>query len=891
MSKFKGLGSYVTAGLLATTVTVPAFAAAAPPPGTVVNPGFESGDFSGWTTEGGLWTDGSWPVNETLYKGKPATLASIMTAGALDPITGVPAVFAGNFSARLNDSAPDYDITALRQSITGYNANKLYYAWNAVLEPSHGETDSPSFLIKVTDKTTNTVVTNIGYSAYSAQNSPIFRKAGNFVTTDWKVEDVDTITGHDYEMLFVAVDCAHGGHAGYVYVDAFGNVVPTPNAGVTFNAASDVVRGATFLLPIGGIGEILNFHTLTALQGGQVIPTFRGGTFQIDQVTGPVTVAFSVSDLGGILDTNGNDVEFTGGFAGTGIITKSGLGTWLLSGINTINGGVVVNQGGLNVNGLLSSLVINVNAGTRLLGRGQIVAAVNVRRGGVIAPGNSPGTLTVVGSPVIMDAGSTYEADIDGRVYNIAGGAGTYDRIALTSGATFTAGGTLSPILRGITGAASNTFTPVLGDRFTIVDGGVVSGAFATVNQPASGLAANTRFDVAYNPTSVQLVVTPGSFGVLGGTAGWRTNAIAVGQALDAVRRAAGSRTGSLQSLFDSVYGADAAGYGAMFEQLSGEIHAEAMTVTANAAHGTSKLALNAAAVTLGSEDCVEGAQVAGKCLEPTGRPALWTQLYYQKSRFGSDVRSARFSSKQRGFAVGAHLVNLPDARLGVGARYSDNEIANGIGGTADANGFTLFGYASHDFGPLTVSSTIGWGTTDVHSTRAQSLLTGNSVSTARYEAHTLNAALEARYTLPVGANAVLRPVAGVTYDQLTVKAAQELNPGAPVALSLPHTTRHVTRTKLGAEAAVGLGPVSLVANGTWSRVVDGNPTMVRRVTLGPAQWNVSSVGMKRDSFEFGAGVQASLGHGTTLRLEYAGVRDSGRYKSDQGFVRLSHAF
>ena len=44
------------------------------------------------------------------------------------------------------------------------------------------------------------------------------------------------------------------------------------------------------------------------------------------------------------------------------------------------------------------------------------------------------------------------------------------------------------PVLRGITGAATNTYTPALGTSFVVVqaDGGV-TGSFASLTQPTSG--------------------------------------------------------------------------------------------------------------------------------------------------------------------------------------------------------------------------------------------------------------------------------------------------------------------------------------------------------------------------------------------------------------------
>jgi hypothetical protein len=97
--------------------------------------------------------------------------------------------------------------------------------------------------------------------------------------------------------------------------------------------------------------------------------------------------------------------------------------------------------------------------------------------------------------------------DIDGASWSAGGGAGSYDRLVVNG--TVTLGGTVVPTLRGITGSATNSYTPALGSRYTIVSATAVKGTFDTVIQPASGLAANTRFDALYTDTTAQLIVTP----------------------------------------------------------------------------------------------------------------------------------------------------------------------------------------------------------------------------------------------------------------------------------------------------------------------------------------------------------------------------------------------
>lgn len=68
--------------------------------------------------------------------------------------------------------------------------------------------------------------------------------------------------------------------------------------------------------------------------------------------------------------------------------------------------------------------------------------------------------------------------DIDGTAFHPSGGAGSYDRVVVQN--EFVANGAWAPILRGITGAASNSFNPSYGDSFTIVVAGRVRGGFSS---------------------------------------------------------------------------------------------------------------------------------------------------------------------------------------------------------------------------------------------------------------------------------------------------------------------------------------------------------------------------------------------------------------------------
>ncbi|HUD27775.1 MAG TPA: autotransporter domain-containing protein [Novosphingobium sp.] len=872
---------------------------------TVVNPGFETGDASGWTLSGGTWTDVSvWPPVDSTWGGPPNSV-TITNAGDFDPFTGTPTVFAGNNAIRLNDANPNYGVTALSQTVNGYAGNKLYYAWNAVLEPSHGATDSPSFIIKVVDKTTGKVINNIAYSAYTAQNTTIFRTAGRYVTSDWKVEDIDMIAGHDYDLLFVALDCPYGAHSGYVYVDGFGGVVPTANANVDFDPATDITRGSDVLIPIPGgtipdIDLAKPFYTTVELADGDVNPNFVGGTLQF-AAAGDVATALTVQTQGGTLDSNGLDVGLTGGLTGPGGIVKTGEGTLTLSGaISTINETFAVQQGTLAVNSALSSLDVTVASGATLKGTGTIVADVAVAAGGTLAPGNSPGTLVIAAGDVTLADTARLAVEIDGRTYNPAGGAGTYDRLALTSGATFQPNGILAPTLRGITGG-NNTYTPAVGDTFTIVAGGTVrAGAFDSVVQPATGLAANTRFDVIYRPTSITIATTPGSFGSFGTSAGWKLNAVSAAQGLDPFRPAAGARSGAFYALFDALYGMDGGALDYAFSQASGEIHADALQMAQSSAQDVSRIALSAAQEPWG---CPPEVQTPGAFTEPPPEGAaegcgidsaskgatIWGRYIGQSTEVGEDDTAYGYKRTAQGLIGGFSVVNVDGTRLGLGGSYSNGDIASDVASSADIDTASVFVYGAHRFGSFTIGGVVGWNKADVDTRRSVGLTTGNLLATDGFEIETWTAALDARLDVPLGARSVVRPVAGIEFARSSADGVAE-DGSATVALVLPKEKWTSARTKLGAEFAIGVGnPVEFGAYANWRHELK-DATAVRTAELGAADWLVSSVEADKDSFEGGGVLSLKLTNAMKVRLEYGIVRN-GEYHTDRGTAGLSIKF
>lgn len=202
--------------------------------GTFVNGGFESGDFTGWTQGAGYWY-GGWPIDPNSYLPTGSNYnigadASAVVGVGPDPVVGslLNQVYNGSYAARVNDWYNNYSVSVISQSVTNYTDPHIYFAWAAVLEASHGSTDSDNFTLSLTDDTTQTVLYAVSYNSYD--NGAIFQPYGNWFYTNWQVKDLDVSgrLGHDFTLTLLGSDCPYRGHAGYVYLDGFGAAPPPP---------------------------------------------------------------------------------------------------------------------------------------------------------------------------------------------------------------------------------------------------------------------------------------------------------------------------------------------------------------------------------------------------------------------------------------------------------------------------------------------------------------------------------------------------------------------------------------------------------------------------------------------------------------------------------------
>jgi MYXO-CTERM domain-containing protein len=155
----------------------------------------------------------------------------------------------------------------------------------------------------------------------------------------------------------------------------------------------------------------------------------------------------------------------------------------------------ITGAGTVSINNNLDSGTAGAVANTsRLLGSGTINGSLTNNSGGVVSPGNSPGTMSVDGT-FSQAEGATLLIELGGT------GAGAFDK--LNVGGALTAGGTLDVDL-------INGFTPAAGNAFDILDFASATGTF-TLSLPA--LTGGLSWDTT-------ALLTTGLLSVSGGAAG-----------------------------------------------------------------------------------------------------------------------------------------------------------------------------------------------------------------------------------------------------------------------------------------------------------------------------------------------------------------------------------
>ncbi|WP_188261945.1 autotransporter outer membrane beta-barrel domain-containing protein [Azospirillum tabaci] len=547
-----------------------------------------------------------------------------------------------------------------------------------------------------------------------------------------------------------------------------------------------------------------------------------------------------------------------------GTSTGTATSVALASGAQSVATTTVKVNAQLAVNTRLASPTVTVERGGLLSGGGRIAGALT--NAGTLSPGNSPGVLTVEGA-VTNAAGSTLRVEIDGPTAGT--GAGFHDQVAVTgTPGIFAAGGTLVPVTRGISGVATNAFTPRLGQGFTIVTAsGGVTGAFAGIAQPTSGLPVGTRFDTVYGPNTITLTATPASYARLAAAGVSATsNQSAVGAALDSVRPTAGTRpSDAAKPLFDALYPLSGQAIPAALDSLGGAVHAEAVT----AARDSARL----------FGDAVQGRMAAlradglAKSAAPLATPeaeggtalGLWARALGRFANSDGDGNAAGYRQRTGGIALGADR-DLSDT-MTAGAAFGYQRTAVDVRNSGDRTDIDSYGaalYGTYRVGAWFVDAQAMYGFGQYDSRRVLQIGSPNAVNGSAQsdsDGHAFGAAIGTGYAMLWNGTRI-EPFAGLRFDRVTRDGFSETGAGA-LGLSVDDTDLSTLRTSLGLRTSWRLkaGETALEPElrARWDHdFLDVTARSGARL-LG-ASYTVSGTQPGRDAAVLGAGLTADLG-------------------------------
>ncbi|MDO8837900.1 MAG: autotransporter domain-containing protein [Parvibaculum sp.] len=622
-----------------------------------------------------------------------------------------------------------------------------------------------------------------------------------------------------------------------------------------------------------GSAEIENegdlFFRDTASAGDAVITTTNGGTVDFRNAATGGTAQFIV-EAGGIFTTEnlvaaslevgsiagagdftlglgkelvvgGNDLstEVSGVISGIGgSLTKTGTGILILSGINTLTGGTSVQGGMLVVNGVLPD--VSVSGGGTLGGSGPVTGSINTLIGGIIAPGNSIGTLQA--DNVAFAAGSFFDVEVDD--------AGNSDLLQVDNEATIN-GGTVRVF------AEAGTYAP--STLYTILTANDVVGTFDDVTSNFAFLSPTLSYDTNNVFLTLDLVAafqdaarTPNQFNVAG--------------AADAL--------GGGNDIYDEILVMTEDEARAAFDALSGETHASAKTAFFHSAQQIRE-ALLARLRTLfgGGTQTAALAYVpaAGDEMRDGSGSVVWGHVFGSWGETDSNGNAADLDRSAAGILGGADKALGENSRIGLALGYSRSTFdVDARRSSGESDNFHIAGYAGMKLGAADLKGTLAYSYQQAETTRTVVVGGLTNRLSADYDAHTLQAAAEIGTDLARG-SAVFTPFAGLAVVHVETEGFTER--GGPAALTVAgdgHTTGIST---LGLRARRESENVALHGALAWRHAFgDVDPSARAAFASAPAgTFTVQGAPISKDALAFEAGIDMKLGARTVLTLGYAG--------------------
>ncbi len=533
-------------------------------------------------------------------------------------------------------------------------------------------------------------------------------------------------------------------------------------------------------------------------------------------------------------------VGYVGTEAGTTILTADS---------STFSGIVNVYGGSLVVNGSLAGAFVEVMKGGVLGGSG-IVGSLSALNNGIVAPGNSIGTLNVAGN-VSFAPTSIYQVEVNA--------AGQSDKIVAGGTATIT-GGQVQVL------ASSGNYAPSTTYNILTAAGGI-TGAFDTVTSNLAFLAPS----LTYDPNNIYLTLIRNQIAFP--SVGVTPNQVATAGGVEAL--------GGGSAVYNAVLNLSAPQARVAFDQLSGETHASIRGALIDDSRFPREAALNRLRAAAGG---VAASNAAVAVLDGKGgyaaanptteRFAIWGQGFGSWGHWDGDGNAARFGRSTGGFLVGADGTIFDSWRVGGFAGYGATRFdTNERRSSGSSNDYHVGLYGGTGWDRLSFRSGLAYTWHDLTTTR-NVLFPGfaNSLR-SEYGAGTAQVFGELAYGINAGWTS-FEPFANLAYVSLRSNGFREI--GGAAALAGAAADNDATFTTLGLRGAssIMLGTIAATVRGSlgWRHAFgDVAPLATFAFAGGSSAFSISGVPIARNAAVGDVGLDFNLMPGAVLSISYGG--------------------
>uniref|UniRef100_UPI000EB5231C autotransporter outer membrane beta-barrel domain-containing protein n=1 Tax=Pseudomonas aeruginosa TaxID=287 RepID=UPI000EB5231C len=626
------------------------------------------------------------------------------------------------------------------------------------------------------------------------------------------------------------------------------------DARLAFNHSADRifagnVTGAGLLMKQGsGTLALTGDHQHS---GGTVISE---GVLQVGDGGEKGSLQGDVQNDSSLVFNRGNYLEFGGRIDGVGSLVKDGVGLLNLTGEGSMSGRTYVQRGGLGFNGLYDSTDVLVNRDAYVYGVGR-VGSLSLDAGGMIKPGNSIGTFSVLGD-AIFNKGSVYSVEVNAH--------GDSDMINV-GGVAYLYGGDV------LVDAESGDYRPENLYKILLAEGGVegefdsVSANFAFLEPHLKYTDSNVLLALARNDLRpVDLCVTENQKAVCGellplhpavSSSDGEEEQKGRPDASDNARPSDKASGNLLAQESAVIIGMSRPEFMELSTSLTGEIHPSVQTVLLR---DSSLLRDSAFGRLHETEKGAAGLGSWGYAFGSDGR-----------QRAGHGVSSINHST--HGFVLGQDVLIDDDLVLGVVGGYQKASMSQGLA-SADINTYNIgvFGSKRYNSVSMRLGGALSWH--EIETKRKIYYRSSVVTPNADYSGHSAQLFSEFAYDLKFDQLRV-EPYVGLSYTRLDVSSFSEDK--KLFSLSGQGEAQDVYASKLGARANYSVEynndiSVDLQLGAAWKHLLsDVEPSTDMKFQSYGSDMRISGLPLMKDTAQLTVRLAAQSKSGVSVGLDY----------------------